>query len=137
MNVTPVLIDTSAWVEYLRATSSAHDRWLQDAIDDPQTQLAWTEPVLHELASGARSTMHATELGSMLRGGPLVAVDALLDWADAATLRRRTRRRGLPLRSVSDALIATVAIRTATPVLARDRDFAHLAAVSDLELLEP
>ncbi len=137
MNVLDVLVDTSAWAEYLRATGSAHDRWLQDAVEDTHVRLAWTEPVLHELASGARSTVHATELGSMLRGGPLLAVQALLDWADAATLRRRTRRRGRPVRSVSDALIATVAIRTGTPILARDRDFAHLAAVSDLRLLEP
>lgn len=137
MNALPVLVDTSAWAEYLRATSSAHDRWLQDAVEDTQVRLAWTEPVLHELAGGARSTRHATELGSMLRAGPLLAVNALLDWADAATLRRRTRRRGRPVRSISDALIATVAVRTGTLVLARDRDFAQLAAVSDLQLLEP
>jgi predicted nucleic acid-binding protein len=33
--------------------------------------------------------------------------------------------------------VAAVALRTDTPVIARDRDFQRLAAVSDLQLVEP
>lgn len=132
-----VLVDTSAWVEYLRATESRHDHWVLQRVDEEPAALAWTEPVLHELASGARSAEHATGLGGLLRRGPVLPLDGLVDWGDAATLSRRARRNGTPVRSALDCLIATVAIRTGTPVLARDRDFTHLAAVSDLDLVEP
>lgn len=132
-----VLVDTSAWVEYLRATGSAHHEWVRRAIDEEQVALAWTEPVLHELASGARSARDATQLTALLRRGPLLPLDGLVDWGDAAAIRRRARTNGTPVRSALDCLIATVAVRTGTPVLTRDRDFAHLAAVSDLELLAP
>ena len=101
-----VLVDTSVWVEYLRATDSRHDHWVLRVVDEQPQALAWTEPVLHELTSGARSAEHATRLSELLR-------------------------------SALDCLIATVAIRTGTPVLARDRDFTHLAAVSNLDLVEP
>jgi predicted nucleic acid-binding protein len=39
------------------------------------------------------------------------------------------------VRSTVDCLIAAVAIRTDTPVLARDRDYGALAQVSALELI--
>lgn len=131
------LVDTSTWVEYLRATGTAHHLWVRRAIKGQPAALAWTEPVLHELASGARSAEHATRLTELLRRGPVLPLDGLVDWGDAATLSRRARRNGTPVRSALDCLIATVAIRTGTPVLARDLDFEHLAAVSDLDLLEP
>lgn len=132
-----VLVDTSAWVEYLRGTGSAHHHWMRRAIDEERVAMAWTEPVLHELASGARSARDATQLSRLLRRGPLLALDGLTDWGDAATVRRRARTNGTPIRSALDCLVATVAVRTGTPVLARDRDFTHLAAVSDLQLVEP
>lgn len=132
-----VLVDTSTWVEYLRATGTAHHQWVRRAIDEEHVALAWTEPVLHELASGARSAGYATRLAELLRRGPLLPLEGLVDWGDAATLSRRARRNGTPVRSALDCLVATVAVRTGTPVLARDRDFTHLAAVSDLELIAP
>lgn len=132
-----VLVDTSTWVEYLRATGTGHHEWMRQAIDAQSVDLAWTEPVLHELASGARSARHATRLTELLRRGPLLPTDGLVDWGDAATVRRRARANGTPVRSALDCLVAIVAVRTGTPVVARDRDFVHLAAVSDLQLLEP
>lgn len=49
-----VLVDTSAWIEYLRDTGSPHHANLRNAIlaDSP---IAWTEPILYELIAGAGS----------------------------------------------------------------------------------
>lgn len=132
-----VLVDTSVWIEFLRSTGSDHHRWLRHAVDDPATHVAWTEPVLHELVSGVSGEDEATELGRMLRHGPVLPMDGLVDWADAARLRRAARRNGRPVRSAIDSLVAAVALRTATPVIARDSDFSRLAAVSELHLVEP
>jgi predicted nucleic acid-binding protein len=131
-----VLVDTSAWVEYLRGTGSPCNNWIRDAIlaDKP---LGWTEPILYELTAGARSPRRASELRALLLRGPILAVEGLQDWEDAAQLYRSARSKGLTVRSSIDCLIATVALRTGSPVLALDRDFEALARVSDLVLERP
>lgn len=131
-----VLVDTSAWIEYLRGTNSAHNVYLREAILG-DTPLAWTEPVLYELTAGARSPQRAEELRALLLRGPFLAVDALQDWEAAALLYRSVRSRGLTVRSSIDCLLAAVALRTGSPVLARDRDFEALAQVSDLVVERP
>ena len=49
-----ILIDTSAWVEYDRATGSRADRRIAELIAD-DGPLMFTEPVLMEVLAGARS----------------------------------------------------------------------------------
>ena len=130
-----VLVDTSAWIEYLRGTDSPYTTYVREAIlyDRP---LGWTEPILYELTAGARNPRRAADLRALLLRGPMLAVDGLQDWEVAAQLYRSARSRGLTVRSSIDCLIAAVALRTGCPVLARDRGFEALAHVSDL-VVEP
>jgi predicted nucleic acid-binding protein len=131
-----VLVDTSAWIEYRRGTGSPHNTYVREAIltDRP---LAWTEPVLYELTAGARSPRRAAELRGLLLRGPILAVEGLQDWEVVAQLHRSARSRGLTVRSSIECLIAAVALRTGSLVLARDRDFEALAQVSDLVVEHP
>lgn len=131
-----VLVDTSAWVEYLRGTGSPHNLWIRRAMTD-ERPLGWTDPILYELVAGARSPARAQELRGLLMRGPMRPVAGLQDWEDAARLYRSARVRGLTVRSSIDCLIAAVAIRTENAILATDRDFEALAQVADLELVEP
>ena len=131
-----VLVDTSAWVEYLRATGSAHHHWLRRATEEDRP-LAWSEPVLFELLVGTSSPDAAVGVRNLLLRGPALTLSGLQDWEDAAALHRRARGEGYTVRSTADCLIAAVAIRTSTPLLAKDRDFAALAAVSNLQLVAP
>jgi predicted nucleic acid-binding protein len=131
-----VLVDTSAWIEYLRGTGSQHNRWLRTAIG-AGTPLAWTDPILYELTAGAGSPQRVDELRALLLRGPVLAVAGTQDWEDAAQLHRTARARGFTVRSSIDCLIAAVAIRTATPLLAVDRDFEALAEVADLVIERP
>ena len=131
-----VLVDTSAWVEYLRATGRAHHHWVRDAVAR-EIPLAWTDPVLYELTAGARTTARSDQLRALLARGPLLAVAGLRDWEDAARLYRTARSKGSTVRSTVDCLIAAVAVRTATPVMARDRDYDALEKICDLQLVRP
>lgn len=131
-----VIADTSAWIEYLRATGSPYNAYLREAIVSDRP-LAWTEPILYELTAGARSPRRAAELRALLLRGPILAVDGLQDWEVAAQLYRSARSKGLTVRSSVDCLIAAVALRTGSSVLARDRDFDALAEVSDLVVEHP
>jgi predicted nucleic acid-binding protein len=130
-----VLVDTSAWIEFLRGTGGPEDRWLRAALADDRS-LAWTEPILLELASGVATPRRAAELRALLQRGPLLRVEGLGDWEAAAGLRRTARAKGLEVRSPVDCLIAAVAVREGVPILARDRDYAVLARVGGLELVD-
>jgi predicted nucleic acid-binding protein len=57
-----ILADTSAWVEYDRATGSAVDQRLADLIAgiDDEGPLAVTEPVIMEVLAGARTDAGAS-----------------------------------------------------------------------------
>ena len=129
-----VLVDTSVWIEFLRATGSAADRWLMAAVR-AERELAWTEPVLFELLVGATSERHAAALRASAVRGPALRVAGLADWEAAATLARQARTAGRPIRSTVDCLIAAVAIRTETPVATLDDDFRTIAQVAPLELV--
>ena len=56
-----ILADTSAWVEYDRATGSTADRRITELIanDGP---LLYTDPVLMEVLAGARSDAREDDL---------------------------------------------------------------------------
>ena len=87
--------------------------------------------------AGAGSSRRVEELRALLLRGPMIAVEGLQDWEDAAQLHRSARSRGLTVRSSIDCLIAAVALRTGSPVLALDRDLAALAQVCALVLGNP
>lgn len=128
-----ILADTSAWVEFLRATGSEVDEAMTVAVRDPGA-LAVPDVVRLELLAGAGSEVEAEELARLLER--FVAAPTLSpgDHDVAAGLYRSARRGGETVRSLVDCLVAAIALRLGLVVLARDRDFAALARVSDLRL---
>jgi len=97
-----ILADTSAWVEYDRATGSAVDRRLTDLIADGGP-LAVTEPVVMEVLAGARSDARENDLRRLLLRFELAAVDPTADFEAAARIYRRCRRTGVTPRGLIDA----------------------------------
>ena len=69
-----ILADTSAWVEYDRATGSRVDRRLTDLLDGDGL-LAVTEPVIMEVAAGARTDEREAELRGLLGRAHLLIED--------------------------------------------------------------
>ena len=128
------LIDSSAWIEYLRGANGgdpvvrAHVRGLLGGGG------ALTEPVVMEVLAGARSGRHAEQLRALLGSVELLPV-AAEDWADATLLYRMCRAKGATIRSMVDCLIAAVGIRNDVAVLAKDRDFEALAAHTPMRLV--
>ena len=92
------------------------------------------DPILLEVMAGAsRDTVVRTQ--RLLEAQQLESLFPKLDWLDAATIYRELRRRGVTVRSQSDALIAAVAIRLDMPILHRDRDFAQIARHTPLRIV--
>lgn len=128
-----ILADTSAWVEYDRATGSLVDQRLADLIssDGP---LAVTEPVIMEVVAGARSDEREADLRRLLLRFALVRFDATTDFDAAASIYRRCRRGGVTPRGMVDCMIASVARRHRATLLAADADLSRVAGVMGIEL---
>jgi predicted nucleic acid-binding protein len=127
-----ILVDTSAWTEYLRGTGSGTHFRLRELLA-ADAVLATTDVVHMELLAGARNETDDVQLRRMLAALEHVPVDPL-DWETAARLHRTCHRQGEGVHSLNDCLVAAVAIRTGARVLAHDRDFTVLARLTDLEL---
>ena len=131
-----ILVDTSAWVEFLRATGSPVHRYLRRAIER-QEQLATTEIVVLELLAGARDERHLKRLRGLLLRFDLLALRSIADYEAAATLYRTCRRSGVTIRSLTDCLVAVPAIRASAAILHADRDFDAIARHSALRVIDP
>ncbi|MFQ5556474.1 MAG: PIN domain nuclease [Acidimicrobiales bacterium] len=130
-----ILVDTSAWVEYDRATGSAVHHILRDTIADGGTSLASTDPVLMEVLAGARDERRASDLRRLLTSFAWVRADPVADFEGAAKLYRQCRSRGLTPRGLIDCMIATIAMRTRVQLLAADRDFDRMARIVPLQVV--
>jgi predicted nucleic acid-binding protein len=126
-----IVADTSAWIEFLRATGSPVHLRMRRLIHGG-APVVTTEPVHLEVLAGPSAD--PLRLRRMLATFPLLPVHGLDDYVAAANLYRAARARGHTIRSLVDCLIAAVAIRHDATVLAADRDYAALAAVSPLRL---
>lgn len=130
-----ILADTSAWVEYDRATGSTADQRIAEliAIDGP---LLFTEPVLMEVLAGARSDAREQDLRRMLLRFGLAHFDAVTDFDAATKIYRRCRQAGITPRGMVDCMIAAVAYRRALALLAWDADMFRVAEVIGIEMDE-
>ena len=96
------------------------------------SEIAVCGAVRMELLAGARGERHLRDLRGMLDRA--VMLDTLpADYDRAASIYRSCRRHGDTPRSLVDCLIAAVAMRSGTPILHADRDFAVIARHSALE----
>lgn len=123
-----ILADTSAWIEYDRATGSAVDDRLTELIRD-NSPLAVTEPVLMEVMAGARDDRRERALRRLLLRFDLLSFDAAADFDAAARIYRRCRREGITPRGMVDCLIASVARRHDATLLAHDLGLSRIARV--------
>ena len=128
-----ILADTSAWVEYLRATGSPVHLRLRRLIAD-EGELATTEVVMMELLAGEASPEGVARLRRLLGRFELLPVEGLADYEAAAELYRRCRAGAETVRNPTDCLIAAVAMRHGAPVLHRDHDFEVIARHAPLRV---
>lgn len=125
-----VLIDTSAWVEFLRDTGSTECARVDELLDG---EIAVCDAILMEVLAGARDELHLQSLRRLLARATVLPTDPAR-FEEAAALFRRCRQEGETVRRLMDCLIAAVAIRFGVPVLHRDGDFDVLARHTELEV---
>lgn len=127
-----ILVDTSAWIEFLRDTGSSACEAVYHLIADHP---AICDPVAMELLAGARDERHLAELRGLLARATMLPTTPA-DYDAAAALYRARLIRGETVRKLIDCLIGAVAIEVGAEVLHADADFAVLARHTDLRTHE-
>jgi predicted nucleic acid-binding protein len=127
-----ILIDTSAWIEYFRATGSAAAVEVRRLLSEEADQAAMCEPVAMEILSGASDDSTHEKLERLVNGLPSLRIDTSVDFRVAAQIHRGARRAGRTIRSINDCLIAAVAIRHSARIVHRDSDFEVIASMTNL-----
>lgn len=127
-----ILVDTSAWVEFLRDTGSPVCTRVDELLDG---EIVTCDPIRMEVLAGARDESHLVDLRRLLARASVIEMLSG-DYEDAAALYRMCRRRGATVRKLIDCLIGGVAIRADVPVLQADSDFEVLARHTSLQLAD-
>jgi len=128
-----ILIDSSAWVEFLRDTGSPVCIRVDELLGG---DIATCDPIRMEVLAGARDERHLSDLRRLLARASLAPTEPV-DYEDAAALYRACRRDGETVRKLIDCLIASVAIRAGAPILHADADFDVLARHTALRINRP
>ena len=124
------LIDTSAWVEYLRDSDSATCNEVERLLN---FEPALCDAIRMELLAGARDQQHVTQLEKLLARATTIRTEPV-DYDNAAAIYRACRKLGVTIRAQIDCLIAAIAIRTDTSLLHNDSDFDAIAQVTKIRI---
>ncbi len=125
-----ILVDTSAWIDWLRGSATpsaaALDRVLDNALPHGITGV-----IYQEILQGARSESSLRRLAEYFGSQRFYwPIDPVQTHRDAAALYQACRAAGLTIRSTIDCFIAQLAIEHDLLVLHGDRDFERMAEVA-------
>ncbi len=128
-----IVIDTSAWIEFLRNTGSPACAEVDRLLG---ADFAVTDAVRMEVLAGARDEAHLRNLRGLLARGTVLSTEPF-DFEAAASHYRSCRHRGETVRKLIDCLIGAVAIRHGATILHVDADFDVLERHTDLVVHRP
>ncbi|MDE2944606.1 MAG: PIN domain nuclease [Gemmatimonadota bacterium] len=131
-----MIVDTSAWIEYLRCTESPVHLALRHAVRTGSA-IATPAPVAMELLAGCRDETEELDLLKLLGRFEILVPDSLGQFQSAARIYRTCQRARRTIRSLVDCLVAAAALDARRPLLARNRDFDAIARHTELELVVP
>jgi predicted nucleic acid-binding protein len=122
-----VLVDTSAWIEFLNGSRSPHADAVEALLrgdDEPCT----CGIVVAEVFQGLRKDATRPAIERSFRNMSFVETSDIGAYFRAAEVYRKLRERGVTIRSTIDCIIAVIAEESGCALLARDRDIDALLA---------
>lgn len=118
----PVLIDTSAWVDFLRPGLRPLGERVDELLDTDQARICGV--VVAELLHGVKGAGEKRQMQWLLRTARRIET-AERDWDEAGSTLQRLREKGVTI-PLTDALVAVVARRNGIPVLTANDHFRQL-----------
>ncbi len=128
-----IAVDTSVWIAVLNQQDTPQARRCVELIQDG-APIGLTDVVFAEILQGLRTEREVALVERHLRQFPILRLEALDDFALAASLYRQARRAGVTIRKTLDCLIAAPCVRTKSAILHADRDFDLLASCTAVQV---
>jgi len=128
-----ILIDTSAFIEFLNKTGSPFDREIELLLNNNE-DVAIADIILMEALQGIRDDTNYAEVRKSLLSFPFYSLKNIYSYIAAADLYRKCRKKGLTIRNTIDLLIAQIAIENDLFLLHNDRDFDTLTEICSLKI---
>jgi predicted nucleic acid-binding protein len=122
-----VLVDTSAWVEFLNGTRSPHADAVE-ALLRGEDEVCTCGIVVSEVFQGLRKDGTRAAIERSFRDMLLVEPEGIDTYLRAAEVYRKLRERGVTIRSTIDCIVAVMAEEAGCALLARDRDLDAILA---------
>lgn len=122
-----VLVDTSAWVEFLNAHASP-EREAVVRLLEGEDDVCTCGVIVAEVLQGLRRDRGRSGIRDFFAEMTFLEAVGMAPYVRAADLYRSLRRRGTTVRSTIDCLIAVLAEENDCAVLARDRDISTILA---------
>jgi len=127
-----VLVDTSAWIEFFRTSSTQVGDRVQELIE--QNRATCSGIILTELLSGTRSQREFTEVLDMMMGLEIF-YDTPEICVEAGRIAFSLRRQGMTI-PLADTLIAAQATVHHLAILSLDQHFREINGILDLKLVK-
>ena len=126
-----ILIDASAFIEFLNRTGSREDILIEQLILNNE-DIVLADITLTEILQGIKTDREYREVKASLLTFPILSLKSPDSYIAAADLFRKCRKRGLTIRSTVDLLISQIALEYGATLLHNDRDFEAIAQVCDI-----
>ncbi len=120
-----IIVDTSAWTEYLRGGSTPLVACVRNCLE--RDHVAMGDLIYCELMQGIRSSRERQRVAKMLCALPAYEMVGFDIAEKAAANYRLLRSRGLTVRKTIDVLIATFCTERGFLLVHHDRDFDYMA----------
>jgi len=128
-----ILIDTSAFIEFLNRTGSREDTLIEQLIRNNE-DIVLADITLTEILQGIKTDREYCEVKASLLTFPILSLKSPESYIAAAELFRKCRKKGFTIRNTVDLLIAQIALEHRATLLHNDRDFEAIAQVSDIRI---
>jgi predicted nucleic acid-binding protein len=128
-----ILIDTSAFIEFLNRTGSREDLIIEKFIANDD-EIAIPDIALTEILQGIRDDQEYIDVKRSLLTFPVLTLAGTNSYIAAAELYRKCRKKGATVRNTVDLLVAQIAIENKAALLHNDRDFTAIAGNCDLKI---
>lgn len=122
-----VLVDTSAWVEFFNG-SPGRERDALARLLEGDDDVCTCGVVVAEVLQGLRRDGERRRIEELFAEMTFLETAGIAPYVRSAGLYRALRRRGVPVRSTIDCLVAVLAEENGCRVLARDRDLTAIVA---------
>ncbi len=116
-----VLVDASAWVDFLNGHPSREAAALAELLEGDD-DVCTCGVVVAEVFQGLRRDVGRRQVAALFEEMTFLDAQGIAAYFRAADLYRALRQKGRTVRSTIDCLIATLAEANGCYVLARDRD---------------